>query len=173
MNKTINNQDDSDKINEEELVEAVDEQGIEKEPLESEDKARDLENKYIRVLADYQNLEKRMREERIQLFQSANKDLLLKFLPILDTLVLAQQHEENKTLSIVVAQFLNIAKAEGMIAIKVLGEQFDPTIMEVIATQEGKEGIVIQEVRTGYLLHDKLLRVAGVIVGNGQKKEGK
>jgi len=169
MNKIKTNQDDTNSVDHDEQVDGLEEAVVEIDQSDSEKMAREFENKYLRVLADYQNLEKRMREERILLLQSANRDLLLKFLPILDTLVLAQQHEENKTLSIVVAQFLNIAKAEGMTAIKVLGEQFDPTVMEVIATQEGKEGIVIQEVRTGYLLHDRLLRPAGVIVGSGKK----
>jgi len=143
------------------------------ESAEWQEKAEQFENKYLRVLADYQNLEKRRIEERIGLLQSANRDLLLKFLPILDTLVLAQQHEENKTLGVLAGQFQDTIKAEGITSIKALGEKFDPTVMEVIATQEGKEGIVIQEVRAGYLLHDRLLRPAGVIVGSGQKKEGK
>jgi len=139
------------------------------ESSESEDVVQELENKYMRVLADYQNLEKRRIEERIGLLQSANKDLLLKFLPILDTLVLAQQHEENKTLGVLAGQFLNIIKAEGITQLEVVGKQFDPVTMEVIATQDGKEGVVIQEVRTGYLLHDRLLRPAGVIVGKKVK----
>lgn len=143
------------------------------ECAELQEKAEQFENKYLRVLADYQNLEKRRLEERIGLLQSANKDLLLKFLPILDTLILAQQHEEHKTLGVLAGQFLDIIKAEGVTSTKTLGEKFDPMMMEVIATQEGKEGIVIQEVRAGYLLHDRLLRPAGVIVGSGQKKEGK
>lgn len=134
-----------------------------------EEKLEIAENARKRALADYQNLEKRIREERIVLIQSSNKELLLRFLPILDTLVLALQHEDSSTLKVIIDQFLLTLKAEGITQIKTVGEKFDPMIMEVVTTTSGKEGVVIQEVRTGYLLHDKLLRAAQVIVGNGLK----
>lgn len=127
------------------------------------------EDKYKRVLADYQNLEKRVRDERVELIRSSNRELLLRFLPILDTVLLAKQHEDNQNLKIVEDQFLAVLKTEGVTRIKTVGEQFDPAIMEVVTTVHGQEGIVIQEVRSGYLLYDKLLRPAQVIVGNGEK----
>lgn len=144
------------------------EENIEADKSELEEKLGEAENKYKRALADYQNLEKRMREGRIELVTSANRDLLLRFLPILDTLILAEQHAENPTFKVVIAQFADTLKAEGAVKIKTIGEKFDPNLMEVVTTTEGEEGIVIQEVRPGYLLHDKLLRPAQVIVG---KKE--
>lgn len=138
------------------------------EPGEWQLKAEEFEDKYKRALADYQNLEKRMKDGRIELVTSANRDLLLRFLPILDTLVLATQHAENPTFKVVIAQFSDILKSEGAVRIKTVGEKFDPNLMEVVTTTDGEEGIVIQEVRPGYLLHDRLLRPAQVIVG---KKE--
>ena len=167
MSDIKNKQDDIDNTHDEELVETALER--EEECAQWQEKAQDFENKYFRIMADYQNLEKRMREDRIGLFQTANKELLLKFLPILDTLVLAQQHEENKTLRVLAGQFLSTIKAEGVTPLEVVGKQFDPATMEVITTQEGKEGVVIQEVRKGYLLHDRLLRPAGVIVGKKKR----
>lgn len=127
------------------------------------------EVKYKRVLADYQNLEKRVRDERIELIRSSNRELLLRFLPILDTVLLAKQHEDNQNLKVVEDQFLAVLKTDGVVGIKTVGEQFDPTTMEVVTTAKGNEGIVIQEVRPGYLLYDRLLRPAQVIVGNGEK----
>lgn len=140
------------------------------ECAEWKEKAQEFENKFKRAIADYQNLEKRMRDERGMLVLSANKELLLRFLPILDTLILAQQHDQNPTLGIVVNQFLDTLKSEHVTKVKTVGEKFDPETMEVVTTLDGKEGIVIQEVRAGYLLHDRLLRPAQVIVGNGEKK---
>ena len=110
-----------------------------------------------------------MKDGRIELVTSANRDLLLRFLPILDTLVLAQQHAENPAFKVVITQFEETLKSEGAVKIKAIGEQFDPNFMEVVTTGEGREGIVIQEVRPGYLLHDRLLRPAQVIVGKKDK----
>ncbi|HVZ58775.1 MAG TPA: nucleotide exchange factor GrpE [Patescibacteria group bacterium] len=139
-----------------------------KECAEWQEKAANFENKFKRALADYQNLEKRLRDERGEIIRTSNRDLLLRFLPVLDTLILARQHDGGQTFQVVIDQFLDILKAEGIIQIKTVGEKFDPSLMEVVTTQEGKEGIVIQEVRPGYLLHDRLLRVAQVIVGKGE-----
>jgi len=131
---------------------------------------KDLENKYKRALADYQNLEKRVREERREWIISANKDLILRLLPILDTLILASNHSKDQALLVTTQQFLDILKSENVEKIKTDGEEFDPTIMEVISTQEvdpSEEGKVLQEVRVGYRIGDKILRVAQVIVGRG------
>lgn len=124
------------------------------------------EAKYYRALADYQNLEKRVRDERIELIRAGNRELLLRFLPILDTLELAQQHEENTTLKVVSDQFLATLKSDGVDKVKALGEKYDPMTMEVVSTENGEEGVVVKELRSGYLLHDKLLRAAQVIVGS-------
>lgn len=158
-----------EKIEEQETQGATD-QEKQSEEASWQAKAQEFENNYKRALADYQNLEKRMREERRTLVLEANKDLLLRFLPILDTLMLAQQHDQNPTLTIVVDQFLNTLKSENVTKVKTVGEKFDPTTMEVVTTGEGKEGIVIQEVRAGYFLNDKLLRPAQVIVGSVKEK---
>lgn len=131
----------------------------------------EMEGRYKRALADYQNLEKRIRDERGEIIRSANREIILRFLPIFDTLELAQQHDTNQTLKVVASQFSDILKAEGAVRIKTVGEKFDPMTMEVVSAGEGKEGVVIQEVRSGYLLHDKLLRPAQVIVGQGKSKD--
>ncbi len=147
----------------EEVLEAEEQEEI------SRSSESEWEDKYKRVLADYQNLEKRVRDERVELIRSSNRELLLRFLPILDTVLLAKQHEDNQNLKIVEDQFLAVLKTDGVVRIKTVGEQFDPTTMEVVTTAKGNEGIVIQEVRPGYLLYDRLLRPAQVIVGNGEK----
>lgn len=149
--------------------ETIDETNSEIEQLTN--KLEESELKYKRALADYQNLEKRVRDERIGLSQFANRDLLLRFLPVLDTLILAKQHSADQTIAVCVGQFLDTLKSEGVVALETDGKDFDPETMEVVTTTEGKEGVVIQEVRTGYLLNDKLLRPAQVIVGNGEQKE--
>ncbi|HSW47638.1 MAG TPA: nucleotide exchange factor GrpE [Candidatus Saccharimonadales bacterium] len=123
------------------------------------------DNSYKRALADYQNLQKRVNEQRSELILSANKDLLLRILSVLDTLVLAQKHDGSEGLKVSISKFLDVLKAEGVSKIETVGKQFNPEIMEAISTEEGKDGEVLEEIQTGYLLNDKLLRAALVKVG--------
>jgi len=130
---------------------------------------KELENQLKRALADYQNLEKRVQEERKEWIKAANKEILLRLLPVLDTLMLASKHSEDKNIQVSVAQFLDILKSEGVERIKTEGQEFDPALMEAVTTAPGPEGKVVDEIRAGYRLYDKILRVAQVIVGNGEK----
>ena len=109
-----------------------------------------------------------MKEQRGEWIKSANRELLLRLLPVLDTLLLAQLHSEDKTLQVTVGHFLDILKSEGVTKIETVGKEFDPHIMEAISATEGKENTVIQELRPGFRLHDKVLRPAQVTVGNGE-----
>lgn len=135
---------------------------------ELETQVKELENKWKRALADYQNQEKRIREQRSEWVQEANKGLLLRILPIFDTLMLAQQHSQDQTLKVSVDQFLAILKDEGVVKIDTVGKEFDPNTMEAIMTENGEDGKVIKEIRAGYMLHDKVLRAAQVTVGSGE-----
>ena len=135
---------------------------------ELKQKASEFEDKYKRVLADYLNLEKRVAEERKELILKSNKDLLLRLLPVLDTLILASKHsKDDQTLKLSVKQFFDILKVEGVEKIETEGANFDPNSMECIETVEGEEGKVVEETRTGYRLYDQVLRPAQVKVGKG------
>jgi molecular chaperone GrpE len=130
-------------------------------------KLEEAENNYKRALADYQNLQKRVAEQRSELILSANKDLLLRILSVLDTLILANKHVENEGLKVSINQFLDVLKAEGVTKIKTLGEEFDPHLMECVAIDKGDDNKVLEELREGYMLNDKVLRPAQVKVGKG------
>lgn len=148
----------------------------EKQPDNSEltecrELVENLEFKYKRALADYQNLEKRVAEQRRETILSANRELLLRLLPILDTLELALKHEQNQTIQVSVNQFLSVLKAEGVTKIETIGNMFDPHLMEVIDTTEGEDGRVVEEVQPGYMLGERLLRAALVKVGRKKISE--
>ena len=136
-----------------------------KETEKLKQKAEGLENQVKRVLADYQNLEKRVAEQRREWIVNANRDLLLRLLPILDTLILASKHSEDKSLQVSIQQFLVVLESESIKKIETTGKMFDPNTMECVTTVDGEEGKVIEEVRSGYILGDKILRVAQVKVG--------
>ncbi len=137
---------------------------------EWKEKAKEWEEKYKRALADYHNLVKRMQDEKADLGHFANKELLLRLLPVLDTLILARQHSQDQTLAVTTQQFLDVLRDEGVEKIKTKNQDFDPHLMEAIdtldaSTGSGQEGKVVEEVRAGYTLHDRLLRPAQVRVG--------
>jgi molecular chaperone GrpE len=124
-----------------------------------------LENQLKRALADYQNLEKRIAEEKNIWIKVANKNLLLKLLPGLDNLILAEKHTQDEGVKISIKHFIDSLEQEGVRKIETVGKDFDPNLMEAITTQEGEEGKVLEEVRAGYMLYDSILRPAQVIVG--------
>src|SRR6266581_2556132 len=109
--------------------EMIDEEAVEDVQLdvcaEFKQQAQESEDKYRRALADYQNLQKRVQEERLGLIQSANKELLVRLLPVLDTLELASKHVEDKGLQVTIGQFLDTLKSEGVTKIETVGKEFD------------------------------------------------
>lgn len=129
-----------------------------------------LENQLKRAVADYQNLEKRMDSERSEWISSGNKSLILKLLPVLDALFLAQEHIKDEGLSLSIRKFLEILKEEGAGRIETGGEDFDPNKMECVSVQEGEENKVISEIRPGFVLNGQTLRPAQVIVGSVKKE---
>lgn len=127
--------------------------------------AKQFESQAKRLAADYQNLQRRVQEEKGNWIKSANKDLILKFIPVLDTLFLAQKHLQDKGLELAIDQFIQLLEQEGVKRIETIGKDFDPTLMEAVSTMEGKKGKVLEEARSGYMLYDVIIRTAQVIVG--------
>lgn len=128
----------------------------------------DLTNKWKRALADYQNLERRIQIEKEDFVKFAAGNVLLKILPALDTLEKAQAHLRDQGLDLAVKQLIDALTSEGLRRIETVGRDFDPNCMECIGIVEGENGRVLEEARSGYILNDRVLRVAQVKVG---KKE--
>lgn len=129
----------------------------------------ELDQKYKRALADYQNLQRRTLEEKREWAKFSNRDLVLKLLPILDTLMLAEKHTKDQTFVLTVGQFLQVLRDEGIERIKTIGETFDPMLMEAVETRIGEEHKVLEEVKAGFRSGDVILRPALVVVGKEQK----
>jgi len=128
-------------------------------------KCEELEGQVRRVLADYQNLEKRTVEDKKNWIRIANKELLLRLLPVLDILIMVGKHVEDKGLELSIKQFLGVLKDEGVTRVETIGQNFNPETMECVEITDGDEGKVIEELSPGYLLNEKLLRAARVKVG--------
>lgn len=125
----------------------------------------EITNNWKRALADYQNLEKRTKEEKEEFAKFANRELILKLLPILDTFKKLTEHLKDEGLRLVIKQFCDVLEKEGLERIEVLGKEFNPEEMECVDVTEGEENKVVRETRAGYRLKGKVIRVAQVIVG--------
>lgn len=127
-----------------------------------------LTNQLKRALADYQNLEKRISGEKAAWIMTANRDLILRLLPGLDSLLLAEMHTKDEGVKMSIKHFMDIFETEGVKRIKTEGEDFDPNLMEAVSTAEGKDGEVVEEVKAGYTLNGEVIRPAQVVVGSGK-----
>ena len=124
-------------------------------------------NKYIRALADYQNLEKRTDEEKQEVRAYAVKLFLEKLLPVIDNLEMADAHINDEGLSIAMKEMHALLSKFGVEKTDVTGETFDPYKMECIELVEGEKNKVVEVTSSGYVMHGKLLREAKVKVGGG------
>lgn len=128
----------------------------------------ELTNKWKRALADYQNLEKRVILGKEEFAKFANSQLLLKILPALDSLKKAEIHLKDEGLNLAIKQLGDGLAAVGLEGVETKGTDFDPEVMECLEIGKGEEGKVLDEIRAGYKLNGRILRVAQVRVG---KKE--
>ncbi len=140
-------------------------------------KAEEYLANWQRTQADFMNYKRRTEQERKEFLLSANAELLRKVLPVLDDLERALEHapedgqgqEWLEGTRLVAKKFRSTLESVGVKPVLSLGMAFDPTVHEAVHQDRGPEGTVIGEFQKGYMLHDKLLRPARVIVGNGEE----
>jgi len=142
----------------------------------------DLADRLLRLQADFENFKKRTRRERSELVRRAAEELMTELLPILDHFELgfenASNHEANPAVvegfRIVYDQMLSGLRKHGLEPIDSVGQPFDPHLHEAITYLPSDEYVadsVIQQTRRGYLLGDRLLRAAQVVVSSGPAPE--
>lgn len=126
---------------------------------------KEVTENWKRALADYQNLEKRSQTEKEEFARFANRDLIFKILPILDTFEHLEKHLNDQGLHLAIKQFRDLLKSEGLEKIEVLGKDYYPEEMEGIEMVLGDEdNKVVAETRAGYRFRGKILRAAQVKV---------
>lgn len=129
----------------------------------------ELRAKYLRALADYQNLEKRTQEAFAERERRAGETIIRKLLPVADTLEMAEKHVRDTGLSLAVKELRTVLKDSGLVRLETVGKAFDPTEMECVEVVTGKANHVVEEVLPGYLLSGVLVRPAKVKVGSGEQ----
>lgn len=142
--------------------------GVEKTIVPEVNEVEEWKTKYMRVLADYQNLEKRTTERVSEVRQYAAEVILTRLLPVIDTFGKVNEHLNDAGLTLAYKELLSVLTEQGVEHIDVLGKEFDPVEMDCIEVVDGKDNIVVEEVQAGYHFRGKVLRVARVKVGKSQ-----
>lgn len=145
---------------------------IKTKPIQ-QDKEREPDewkNKYLRALADYQNLERRMREKEFEDKKYATREVIQNFLPVIDDLVKAQEQIKNEGLKLIIDKIDTVLKKEQVERKDCLNQKYDEKFMECVSIVESdKDNIVIGQVRPGYIMNGEVIRAAQVVVS--KKKE--
>ncbi len=141
-----------------------------------------LKNQMLRLQADFDNFRKRTQRERNELFLFANESLFLEMLPVIDHFEMgfksAEEHKTdgavNEGFRMVYNQLLDVLKKFNVTPIDAVGESFDPHRHESLVHMPSDKpaGTVIDQIRRGYMLGEKLLRASQVIISSGSQKPG-
>jgi molecular chaperone GrpE len=150
------------------------------EPLTPEAEIAKWKEAAIRTAADLENYRKRMARERAEDLRFAKSGLLEELLPVVDNfamgLQMAEQDQDSmiyKGMAMVKGQLDDFLASQGVKEVAAEGV-FDPNFHEAVAEEEkegAEEGEILFVKRKGYLLHDRLLRAAAVVVAKGPSKE--
>ncbi len=145
--------------------------------LTPEEKYSELNNRFLRLYAEFENYRKRTNKERLDLITNANSDLLKDLVPVIDDFERAIANNVDaddidgikEGFSLIYNKYKGLLQSKGLKAMEAKGEAFDPELHEAIAnlpTEDKKmKGKVIDDVEKGYFLNDKVLRFAKVVVG--------
>ena len=156
-----------------------DEPKVEKEPEKPAEPSADAllkaeKDRYLRLLAEYDNYRKRSSKERESIYQDVRADTVTKFLPVYDNLVRALDQATcdeayRKGVEMIMTQLRDILSRMGVTEIASLGQKFDPALHNAVMHEEDEtkgEGEIVQELQKGFKMGDKVIRFAMVKVVN-------
>ena len=156
---------------EENSVESASELDLLKKELEEQ------KEKFIRLYADFDNFKRRNAKERVELIQTAGRDVIQSLLEVMDDCDRAekQMHKSDDVaqiregIQLVFSKLRNTMQSKGVKEMKTIGEEFNAdfheAITEIPVADENMKGKVVDEVEKGYTLNDKIIRFAKVVVG--------
>ena len=141
-----------------------------------EEKLAEMQDRYIRLSAEFDNYRKRTLREKMDMSKYAGENLLLDIIPLMDDFERALQHMDTTTdcmalkagIDIIYGKFSDFLKQNGIKEIESLNNNFNVDLQEAVAkvpVEEDKKGKVVDVVQKGYYLQDKVLRFAKVVVG--------
>jgi len=138
------------------------------------DEIEEKEDRIKRLMAEFENFKKRSDKERTNLYNSVMGDVVTSLLPVLDNLEKAAKAETKDEqykngIEMVLNQFKDVLKANGVTEIETVGKKFDPSIHEAVSLVQDEnlgEKEIKEEFRKGYMIGDKVLRHSLVVVAN-------
>lgn len=142
-----------------------------------EDKYNELNDRFLRLYAEFENFRRRSNKERLDLIATANAGLLKDLLPIIDDFERAIANNISATeidgvkegFNLIFNKFKSTIESKGLKQMEAKGQPFDSELHEAIAnvpvTDEDQKGKVIDDVEKGYILGEKVIRYAKVVVG--------
>lgn len=137
----------------------------------------EMKDRYIRKVAEFDNFRKRNAKEKIELIQTAGKEVITSLLEVLDDSERAEKqiystediNQIREGVVLVFTKLKNTLMAKGLKPMETINQDFDPdlheAITEIAAPSEDKKGKVLDEIEKGYYLNDKIIRYAKVVVG--------
>ena len=168
-NKELENENIEDVVKEEEVQD--DSQEVTNDSSDDE-KYQDLMDKFMRLQADFANYKRRTEAQKTEYVELGVKKIVNDLLPVLDNFerALDSVGEKDSTydgILMIKDQLTDVLKKEGIVEMKALGEEFDPTYHHAVLTEDSDEydsGYVIEVLQKGYLINEKTLRPAMVKV---------
>lgn len=149
----------------------------EKKELTPEEKYSELNDRFLRLYAEFENFRRRTNKEKVDMITNASEGILKDLLPVLDDFERAIANNENledigtvkEGFHLIFNKFRHVLDSKGLKPMIAKGEAFDSELHEAIANvpapSNGDKGKVIDDVEKGYFLHDKVIRFAKVVVG--------
>ena len=149
------------------------------ETVDFEVKFNELNDKHLRLTAEFDNFRRRSLKEKMELIKSAGEDILLNILPVMDNFERAMKSmegngEEEKNaviegVELIYNNFKDFLAQRGVKEIEAVGKEFDTdhheAVTKIPAPEEGMKGKVIDVIEKGYVMHEKVIRFAKVVVG--------
>jgi len=149
--------------------------GVPEEKLQSE--LSEQKEKYLRLYAEFDNYKRRTARERVELMQTAGKEVIVSLLDVLDDCDRAEKQiqesgEKNaltEGLQIVFNKLRATLYAKGLKPMDYIGKDFDPdqeeAVTQIPVQDDAMKGKVVDEIVKGYYMNDKIIRFAKVVVG--------
>jgi molecular chaperone GrpE len=149
---------------------------VEDEVQELRAKIDELNDRYLRQAAEFENYKRRSAKERMELIQTAGKDVIMGLLDVLDDSARAQKVMETSDDVLQIREGINLVftklrhslQSKGLKVMEAKGKDFNPDVHEAITEIEAGpalKGKVVDVVQNGYYLNDKIIRFAKVVVG--------
>lgn len=147
------------------------------ELIEWQEKAAELNDKFLRLYSEFDNYRKRTAREKIEMSKTASEDVISELLPVLDDFERAIKSTEESTdceavkegMNLIYNKFIGILDKKGLKPIEAIGQDFDTDFHEAItyipAPSDDLNGKVIDEVEKGYTLGEKVIRYTKVVIG--------